>query len=362
MEVFHSTDNLDLLTSKAWHILLKYKVLERLGIVEDNIYQIKKEIVEELLAKDKNFFTGLTLEFNVFKYTAIFATYTFIIEVILTFVQNFYSLSNFPYLLLFLTLFGIVGIVGLTELYHSFTGLIRAVSMKKYAYIWYFSCQKCHFFTFSQFKSIIHTLQKSDHSVSSRQIIVKGNEQRSSNHKFWLLKNIMPSSSKIYPKDIEQSYIVTSNSVRRIKDELNSKYHVVMNILFWISPFMIVPILSLSLYYTLHLPLIISVLLLSAISLTLYWKDYIVVKEEVKQEGNHSVFLLFLKIDMIESSVIPTVSFDLFSSGKGYWDHLEKGNLGNPIDTIKGPLYLIDSLLLNKYMEPIGINLQQAKE
>ena len=330
--------------------------------MQDKIYQIKKEIVEELLARDKNFFTGLTLEFNVFKYTAIFAAYTFIIEVILTLAQNFHSLSKFPYDLFFISLFGTVGIVALIELYKGLIGVIRAVSMKKYGYIWYFSCQKCDFFTFSQFMSIAHTLQIPDHTMTSQQIIVKGNEQKSSIYKFGLLKNIMPRSAKIDLNDIDQSSIVASNSVRRIKDELQDKYDIARNILFWIGPFLIVPVLSFALYYIIHFPLIIGVLFTSIISLFLYWNSVIITMEEVREEGNHSVFLLFLKIDGIEGAVRPVVSFDLFSSGKEYWEHLEKGHLTDPIDTIRGPLYLIDSLLLNKYNEPIGVNLQQERE
>ena len=57
--------------------------------MEDPDYVLKKEIVEQLQLSNKNFFTGSTLEFKIFKYTSFIAVYTFTIQIVLVLIQYF---------------------------------------------------------------------------------------------------------------------------------------------------------------------------------------------------------------------------------------------------------------------------------
>ena len=52
-------------------------------------YITKKEIIEELLYKDRNFFSSNNPEFNIFKYTSFFAVLTFTFQFIIVIINSF---------------------------------------------------------------------------------------------------------------------------------------------------------------------------------------------------------------------------------------------------------------------------------
>ena len=110
--------------------------------MEENEYIAKKEIVEELLFKDRYFFSQHSLEFNIFKYTSLFAAFIFTFQFIIIMIQNSYGLLYLTYGQFLLLLSGLAGVTVLIELYFGLTLAIRkSIHNKKGVYLRQYNCR-----------------------------------------------------------------------------------------------------------------------------------------------------------------------------------------------------------------------------
>ena len=330
--------------------------------MEDMKYHYERELVEEILLGDKDFFSDHSLEFNIFKYTAIFAVYTFTIQIVLLLIQNVYGLNYFSYGQAFILFFGIAGVVALLELYRGLTRTIKRSTVKKKIYAKYFRCEKCDFFTFSQFNSTLHILSKPYHSIDAHLIMVRGNKPNSPVFKLERLKKIFSHSDKVDFRGLESGGVIVTSSNHRIQDELKEKPTVSKTRLAEIMLFVLFFLGYVFYIHSLHISLTIVAVFLIVIFLLFFSENFITVIEDVKEDDDTTVHLLFLQISGLDTSKIPNVSFNLFSCGRLYWDHVKKENIKESIETPKGPLFLIETMVLNRFEELIEVNYNKRSE
>lgn len=113
--------------------------------MEDQDYALKKEFVEQLLLlSNKNFFTGSTLEFKIFRYTSFIAVYTFTIQLLLLLIQYFNGDSFLNYIQTVSFYFGYLGLFFLLILYFKVNKIRGLSTLSKREYLRSHSCETCN--------------------------------------------------------------------------------------------------------------------------------------------------------------------------------------------------------------------------
>jgi len=320
--------------------------------VNENEYMTKKEITEELLYKDKNFFSGSNLEFKIFKYTSLFAIITFIFQSIIVLVKSFhmfYVLNYLTYSQYIVSEFGIMFIIGLVELYYGLTYVIRKSSHnEKGVYLRLYKCRSCDFTSYSGFYSNLHIVSHPDHTLKYDQVLIKYQKY---DFRPWFLKRpIIISRRKRLEKSYDPEFTVTSGSDRRISKELKSSKQNNGNFIGFILWIFITSAFICLLYSS---PKSLIAYLIIIIVIFLFITSYITI-ENVSGDGD-IIYVLMIDLVYQGEKGNPNIKFECYKIGTSYWDYVKKEGIMEPIEVQDGELYIVDKIVVNRFWEIIGI-------
>ena len=325
--------------------------------MEDQDYDLKKEIVEQLQLSNKNFFTGSNLEFKIFQYTSFFAVYTFTIQIVFVFIQYF---NGNGFLNFFQTIslnLGILGLVVVLILYFELNKLIRRSSSSKKEYLRNYFCETCNFYSFSNANSTFHAISNPNHLIKERTFLFPSNVQNLSNHTWDIFGILSMHLRKSKDNNVEDFGEIFTGSEQRVRIEKESVS--IRLLIFAILMFAGILLLH---YIVIHIS---SLILLSIIPLifssiaALIITGFIAV-QEAAEDDDIFVYLMVMKLTVQGRAKEPKVKFKLYTCGRVYWNNINKRKLADPIDTPKGQLYLIENVIWNKFGELIGVNFDNS--
>jgi len=315
-------------------------------------YRTKREIIDELLYKDRNLFSEHDLEFDIFKYTALFAVLTFTFQIIISMIKNFYGLSYLTYSQFLIFIFSLLFITTLVELLVSLIYIIKRKSFhdKKSVYLRSYDCRTCNFTSCSEFYSNLHISSHPDHTLRYNQVLLEFKRF----NRPWFLRLLVVNRQKKLKELCDPDFTILSESNRRIKDEITethewNKAHLIMKIiLIFIVIFSIFSLYYLNVMYRSPLIMFASIITFSFsfvvdfyIFLTLIDVDYVYICKiyqiDRKEKGNPNVRLKFIKVSSL------------------YWKYVKNKPEKEPIETLDGPLHIVDKIVLNKFGEPIEV-------
>jgi len=315
-----------------------------------NEYITKKEIIKELLYKDRNFFSNSNPEFNIFKYTAFFAVLTFTFQFIIVMVNSF---NGFGYLTYFQSpAFGlsIIFIFSLIELYIGLTHAIRkSYHNRKGIYLRLYKCRNCDFTSYSEFYSNLHIVSHPDHILNDNQILIKY-DINSFIPWFFGLSAII--KRKRMEKNYDQDFIILTDSNQRIIHEIkgNKRYLAIL-----IGLILSITIMSVHLYYIrfifMSLEAVITFLIPFFTGLIIW--SYITIA--ILNEYAENVYVLMLKLEYQEEQENPYIKLKYVKLPSGYWEWVKKKSEMKPIEVQDGELYIVDKIVLNKFWEIVGV-------
>ncbi len=321
--------------------------------MEEIEYITKKEIVEELLSKDMDFFSRHSLEFDIFKYTSLFAVFTFTFQFIIILIQNFYGLPYLTYSQFLLLFSSLVGMMVLIELYFGLTLAIRkSIHNKKAVYLRQYNCRSCAFTSYSEFSSNLHIVSHPDHTMTGNQILIKF-ERLNLFPRFlrFLDNNRHRKLKELYDPD----FTILSGSDWRIKNEITEGHNE--------NKFRLIGAVSLILisliFFVYEYSLLKSLILVVLAFVTVFGSIFLAtsyISIAIANEDIDSVYLF--KMDLIEQREKgnPKIRFKYFKVGSVYWKHVKKKPGIDRIETQDGTLYIIDKIVLNKFGELIEVN------
>lgn len=322
--------------------------------MSENLYITKKEIIEELVYKDRNFFSSSNSEFNIFKYTSFFAVLTFTFQSIVVMTKSFNGLSYMTYRQFLVIDLSIIFIIGLIELYYGLTCAIRkSYHNGKGVYLRLYKCRSCDFTTYSEFYSNPHIVAHPDHILKDKQILIKYNKY---NCRPWFLRISVISRRNTIDKNSDSEFAVPSDSTWRITNEIKGSKQ---NKARLIGVILQIPIISAWVYGAYYLyslfrsPEIVMAYLIT-IGIFLLIDIYIMLA--VTKEDMDNVYVL--KLDLIDHGEKrnPYIKFEYVKMAPSYWECVEKKSKMEPIEVQDGELYIVDKIVLNKFAEIIEVS------
>jgi hypothetical protein len=320
--------------------------------MSDYLHRYKREIIEEILTRDKNFFAANNLEFNIFKYTSLFAVFTFTLQVAILVIQNLYGVAYFTIPQVLFAFLSIAGFIFLIQLYLGLTSVIRKSTNKKGSFIKYYKCEKCDYDSFSSTDSTIHIISHTDHSFIGKLVLVKSFSQKL----YSTSLNKILHSLGVHKEDAQDSVFITSTeSDVRIKDKMErTNFFTKKTILSLLIIILIVISYTSYLYFQFKSLTLVIIVPIMFFGLTQYGVQLIT--RETSKDENHKIYLLLIEIKGLNKLESLKVRFELFSVGRLYWEYVKKNGIEGPIDTLNGPLYIVNKLITNKFAELIEVN------
>jgi hypothetical protein len=92
--------------------------------------------------------------------------------------------------------------------------------------------------------------------------------------------------------------------------------------------------------------------------------SYIIIRftvgEELVEKDDIFVYMMIMRLTKQSPDETPEVDYKLYTCGIEYWNNITKGRLGDPINTPKGPLYLLENMVWNKFGELIEVNFDNS--
>ena len=311
-----------------------------------------KEIVEELLYKDRYFFSQHSLEFNIFRYTSLFAVLTFTFQFLIIVIQNFYGLVYLTYSQLLLLFSSLAGMVVLIELYFGLTQAIRkSVHDKKGVYLRQYICGNCGFTSYSEFYSNLHIVSYPDHTLKGNQILIKL-ERLNLFPRF--LRFLFNNRRRKLKKLNDPELTILSESDRRLKNEITEgqdpiKFGVIGVIL----------LILLAVAYLSYEYLLLKSIILTIFTLVIIFGPIFLVSTytgiALANEDIDSIYLFKMVLTNQKERETLKIRFKYFKVGTLYWKHVKKGPGMEQIETQDGPLYIINKIVLNKFGELIEV-------
>ena len=310
-------------------------------------YSQQKELVEEILATDNNFLSLHNLELNIFKYTSLFAVFTFTFQIIILVIQNFYGLFYLSYGQFLLLVSGLIGITILLELYLGLTSAIRRSLHSKGIHLKRYCCERCDFNSFSSMFSSVHMVTNPAHSLEVQLILVKYSRM---NFSLIGLESLVNPTQKRLREFNDPDLTIYSESDWRIRKEMSDGIRSLSGLVFSIF----FPIAVISIFIGLDY-FILKSLVLAIYVVTLIFGSFMIVNWVIAYAlangEEDSVHLLKVKLKSSDKPSKKQIRLKLFKVGREYWEHVKKGADIESIDTEMGPLYLIDKIVLNRFGE-----------
>lgn len=316
-------------------------------------YALKKEIIEQLQLSNKNFFTGSNLEFKIFQYTLFFAVYTFTIQIVFVIVQYF---NGNGFLNFFQTIslnLGILGLVVVLILYFELNKLISRSSSSKNEYLRNYFCETCNFYSFSNVNSTFHAISNPNHLIKERTFLFRSTVKNLSNHTWDIFEILSMHLRKSKDNNVEDFGEIFTGSEERVRIEKES---VGVRLLIFA---ILMPAGILLLYYIVSHISSLNLLSITPIVFSSFAALIIarfIAVQEAAEDDDIFVYLMVMRLTCRGIAKEPKMKFKLYMCGRVYWNNINKGKLGDPIDTPKGPLYLIENVIWNKFGELIGVN------
>ena len=318
--------------------------------MSENEYITKKEIIEEMLYKDRNFFSSSNPEFNIFKYTAFFAVVTFTFQFIIVMVNSF---SDFDYPTYFQSpAYGlsITFILTLILLYIGFTHAIRkSYRNRKGVYLKLYKCRSCDFSSFSEFYSNLHIVSHPNHALTDNHILIKYDKNSIIP---WFFGLLSISKRKRLKKNYDQDFIILSESHQRIRTEIKGNKKYLVSIIVVILSIAIIPFYLYHIYSVFRSPEILVA------QLILFFTSFIIcayITIALKTEDVNNVYIFMLKLEYQEEQENPYIKLKYVKLPSGYWGWVEKKSEMKPIEVQDGELYIVDKIVLNKLWEIIRV-------
>jgi hypothetical protein len=326
--------------------------------MEDQDYALKKEFVGQLLLSNKDFFTGSTLEFKIFRYTSFIAVYTFTIQLLLLLIQYFNGDGFLDYIQTVSFFFGSLGLFFLLILYFKVNKIIGLSTSSKREYLKSYSCETCNFHSFSNGNSTFHAISNPDHLVKEHIILLRSKFQNLSNSPWAVFKKRSIKMKETQKGGVEDYGEIITDSEQRVfirKEPVNIKPPVYF-ILIFTGLFIFDYVLFGANHTILWLWFITTVVTLSL--------SYIIIRlmvgEELVEEDDIFVYMMIMRLAKQSPDKAPEVDYKLYTCGIEYWNNIKKGKLGEPIKTPKGLLYLLDNMVWNKFGELIEVNFDNS--
>ena len=326
--------------------------------MEDQDYALKKEFVEQLLLSNKNFFTGITLEFKIFRYTSFIAVYTFTIQIMLLLIQYFNGDGFLDYIQIVSFFFGSLGLVFLLILYFGVNKIISLSTSSKKEYLRSYSCETCNFHSFSNGNSTFHAISNPNHLVKEHIILQHSKFQNLSNSTWAVFKKRSIKMKETKKSGAEDYGEIITDSAQRVfirKEPVNIKpfiSFILMLIGFYILDYV--------LFRANHTVLLLW-FIMTVVSVTL---SYIIIRftvgEELVEKDDIFVYMMIMRLTKQSPDKTPEVDYKLYTCGIEYWNNIKKGRLGDPINTPRGPLYLLENMVWNKFGELIEVNFDNS--
>ncbi len=319
-------------------------------------YRTKREIIEELLYKDRYFFSEHDSEFDIFKYTALFAVLTFTFQFVIVIMDNLYGLSYLTFSQLLLSMSSLVFMVALIQLYFGLTRAIKkSTHRKKGVYLRLNSCRNCDFTSYSEFNSNLHIVSYPDHTLTSKQIFVAFERY---NKPPFLRFSVISRQSKLkelYDPDLT----ILSGSDRRIESEITDGHGWInanVKVAIAMILFGLVVLAALTFLYFLFKSTLLTISMLLIIVFCLLISTY--VETELVKGDITSVYLCKMNLIDREEKRNPKITFKFYTVGSSYWEHVKKETVMDPIEVHDGSLYIIDKIVLNKFGELTEVYLE----
>ena len=318
--------------------------------MSENEYIRKKGIIDELLYKDRNFFSSSNPEFNIFKYTAFFAVVTFTFQFIIVMVNSF---SVFGYLTYFQSpAYGlsIIFILTLIVLYIGFTYAIRkSYRNRKGVYLRLYKCRSCDFPSFSEFYSNLHIVSHPNHTLNDNQILIKYDKN---GFVPWFFGLSVISKRKRLEKNYDRDFIILTGSYRRIRYEIKG------NKRYLVSLIVVILLIAMTPFYLYHIYSISRSPEILVAYLILFFTSFIIcayITSAVKNEDVKHVYVFKLELEYQQKLNTPYIIFKYVKMAPWYWEGIEKKSEMEPIEVQDGELYIVDKIILNKFAEIIDV-------
>ncbi|BAB59870.1 TVG0735005 [Thermoplasma volcanium GSS1] len=316
--------------------------------MSENQYITKKEIIEELLYKDRNFFLNNNPEFNIFKYTAFFAVVTFTFQPIIVMVNIFSAFSYLIYIQLLEFQLSFYFIIALIMLYIGLTRAIRtSYYNRKGVYLRLYKCRICDFTSFSEFYSNLHIVSHPDHTLKYNQILIKYAKEPK---KTWFTRLSTISKRKRLEKNYDRDFIILSKTDQRNENEIKGgKWLQVRSVGIILS----IIILQAYIYYSYSLfrspEIIIGTLIIFGIFYIICF--YIFIQLNTQDVENAHIFKLELEYKQEQEN--PYIVFHHAKIDLSYWKSINKKLKLKPIEVQDGELFIVDKIVINNCGEII---------
>ncbi len=321
--------------------------------MSENLYTTKKEIIEELVYKDRNFFSSSNSEFNIFKYTSFFAVLTFTFQSIVVMAKNFNGLSYLTYRQFLVIDLSIIFIIGLIELYYGLTCAIRkSYHNGKGVYLRLYKCRNCDFTSYSEFYSNLHIVSHPDHTLKDNQILIK---YEKFNCRPWFSRLSVISRRKRVEKNSDRECASLSESTRRITNKIKGNKP---NKARLIGVILLIPILLLwayGAYYVYSLFRSPEIVMAYLIPIGIFLLIDIYIMLAVTKEDMDNVYIL--KLDLVDQGVKgnPKIKFEYSTMSSLYWGCVDKKSEMESIEVQDGKLYIVDKVCRNKFGEIVKV-------
>ncbi|AGO61372.1 MULTISPECIES: hypothetical protein [Ferroplasma] len=319
--------------------------------MSENGYITKKEIIEELLYKDRNFFSSNNPEFNIFKYTAFFAVLTFTFQFIIVIINSFRGFGYLAYSHSLVFELSIIFIIALIELYYGLTHAMRkSYHNGKGVYLRLYKCMSCDFTSYSEFYSNLHIVSHPDHTLKDNQILIK---YENFNYRPWFLRISVISRRNRIDKNSDREFAVQGESDLRNSEEIKgSKWDLVR----LIGVILLISIIPVYLYwvYSLYRSPEIVIVSLIIFGTGLMIRSYIQIA--LMNEDIKNVYLFKVELVDQEEKGNPYIIFKYVKMAPSYWEWVEKKSEMEPIEVQDGELYIVDKIVLNKFAEIIEVS------
>jgi len=321
--------------------------------VSKNLYITKKEIIEELVYKDRNFFSSSNSEFNIFKYTSFFAVLTFTFQSIVVMTKSFNGLSYLTYRQFLVIDLSIIFIIGLIELYYGLTCAIRkSYHNGKGLYLRLYKCKSCDFTSYSEFYSNLHIVSYPEHTLKDNQILIKYEKFKCIQ---WFSRLSVISRRKTVEKNSDHECASLSESTWRITNEIISSKRNKPRLIDVIRQIPVIAFSAYVVYYVYSIfrspEAVIPYLILIGIFLLI--SNYIT--HAVTKEDTDNVYILKLDLVYQGEKGNPKINFQCFTMSSLYWDCVENSSEIEPIEVQDGNIYIVDKVCRNKFGEIVKV-------
>ena len=325
--------------------------------MENLPHSLQSGLVDEILLKDKNFFTSRNFEFNIFRYTSIFAVFAFSIQIIVG-IFGYINVTGYFTFVQFASYFiSLIGLMMLLILYSGLTFVIRRTISKSTTYLKSYACEKSDYFSFSSFNSLLHSLSNIDHSIKERTVLLKQ------------CRSIVPMQLKsfvdwfpdILKKEERSNKDEFGEKINYSGEKINGKHDkeylpIRREIFVYLVITAIISIMAFILRYSL-IGLLMLLAMFTIIFVVLSLSLNLVAKEFWKEMSDVRVYFLLIKMEEGAKQKSSLLKFKIFPCNRRYFEeNLTIGYLDEKIETLKGPIYIVDTVVWNKYWQLAEIN------